>query len=97
MEDSNSESLFTRIKALLGKKQHHDDRQLDDIHQAVEEVATFCGEQVDQLRTELSELKTQHQQLQTDHSTLKTALEQQPSTPPRQPTTGGNADMKTDC
>ncbi|OAO49177.1 precorrin-8W decarboxylase [Escherichia coli] len=97
VEESSGESLFTRIKALLSKKQNHDDQQRDDVHLAVEEVATFCSEQVDQIRAELSELQTQHQQLQADYSTLKTQLAKQPATPSRQPATGGNTDLKTDC
>ena len=97
VEESSGESLFTRIKALLSKKQNHDDQQRDDVYLAVEEVATFCSEQVDQIRAELSELQTQHQQLQADYSTLKTQLAKQPATPSRQPATGGNTDLKTDC
>ncbi len=97
VEESSGESLFTRIQALLSKKQNHDDQQRDDVHLAVEEVATFCSEQVDQIRAELSELQTQHQQLQADYSTLKTQLAKQPATPSRQPATGGNTDLKTDC
>ncbi|ELY9432770.1 GPO family capsid scaffolding protein [Salmonella enterica] len=97
VEESSGETLFTRIKALLNKKQNRDDQQMTDIHEAVEEVASFCGEQVDQIRSELTKLQMQHQQLQTDYSALKTQLAKQPATPPRQPATGGNTDLKTDC
>ncbi|ACR70269.1 capsid scaffolding protein [Edwardsiella ictaluri] len=97
VEERGGETLFTRIRALLSKKQNRDDQQMADVHQAVEEVASFCGEQVDQIRSELTELQMQHQQLQTDYSALKTLLAKQPATLPRQPATGGGTDLKTDC
>lgn len=97
VEENTGESLFTRIKTLLSKKQDSDNGKMDDVHRAVEEIAIFCNELNEQLQGKLAYLSLQHQQLLTDYTALKTMLEQQPATPARQPATGGNTDLKTDC
>lgn len=108
-EDDQPEgpSLFSRVKDLLGKAKEKNKADLSDVSQAVEAIAEQTAdnaEQVGQFSGKLGELEQtikdlQASQLQAEEkfNELQTQLSKQPQGQTRQPATGGNGSITTDC
>lgn len=107
-QPSLGDTLFAKVKSLLGLEKKDSEARFTDIALAVETVATSQKSALEgfaRIEKEMAALgasvKLNAEALETrkqEFATLKAELDKAPEgSKPRQTATGGNADQKTDC
>jgi hypothetical protein len=97
------EKLFSKVQALLGKKQAGDDKQYADVSEAVTAIAVSQKELMDTSASyasndEVESLKTQIGEMEQKYSDLIATLEQQPGTSyQKRPPQDNSGQVLTDC
>ena len=110
---SLGETLFAKVKSLLGKGEKDNEARFTDIGQAVEAIAlsqralmdllsTMPGKELraeaDVFRKQLDDMKAAQEKDRTDFAAFKTAVEATPNgTKIRPSATGGTGSPTTDC
>ncbi|MCL1074817.1 GPO family capsid scaffolding protein [Shewanella dokdonensis] len=107
-DEPQTSGLFNRVKALLGKASKVTSDEFSDVHQAVEAIAQTTADvetryaqlqqQFTRQQTTLSQVTTELEQLTANFNTLKQQLDNEPGHhSQRQPASGGDNTVKTDC
>lgn len=110
-QDNAGETLFAKVKHLLGMNKKDHDARFADIGQAVETVATSQKDLLDRFNAMDAALKSANETIQllttasekdrTDFAALKTTVETMSAQPngqgKRPPATGGDGHAATDC
>lgn len=106
------ESLFNKVKELLGLKGKNDDARFTDIGQAVEAIAQSQKKLLDlytglpdltkipgeELRQQIADMEAAQKKTADEFATFKAQVEASPDgTAQRPPATGGNGHAATDC
>ena len=105
---SLGETLFAKVKSLLGKGEKDNEARFTDVGQAVEAVATSQKDLLDRFNTMDAALKASGEKIQslttaaekdrTDFAAFKTTVEATPNGTERRPSaTGGTGVPTTDC
>ena len=112
-QPSAGESLFSKVKELLGLNKKDHDARFSDIGQAVEAIALSQKEQIELLssiplkelreeaaayRQQIADMQAAHKKTADEFAEFKSAVEKMSDGKLKRPTaTGGNNSVATDC
>lgn len=104
-DDAPGETLFNKVRSLLGLKSRNDDARFADVHSAVEQIAKVAADTVtaaSERERDAQALRQEFDRYRTDNDRaikeFRELLDATPNDEPNRPTaTGADADASTDC